>query len=256
MQPTPESPLVSVLSVVRNCEATIADTIRSVARQDYGRVEHLIQDGASTDDTLGVVRRLGGDAVRLESRRDSGIYDGFNNAIARATGSVIGFLNGDDVYASPFVLSVVASHFMDPAVDMVFGDVVYVQSRLDGPVVRYYSSAKFEPGRLVRGYIPAHPSLFVRRSLIDAVGPYDSSYRIAGDFEWISRAFQKASPRYAYVPQPLVRMRIGGASTDGVLATVRITREIKRACDKNGIKTSYFKLLTRFPSKILERFHV
>jgi hypothetical protein len=194
--------------------------------------------------------------VRFESRPDAGIYDGFNNALARIRGRIVGFLNGDDTYASSSVLSTVAKAFEDPVIGMVFGDVVYVNGDKPDKVVRYYSSAAFHPGRLARGFIPAHPSLFVRRELFDAVGLYDAGYRIAGDFEWIARAFQRASPRYLYISRPFVRMRVGGASTSGIHATIRITREIRRACRMNGIATSYLRLLTRFPPKVLERFRI
>jgi glycosyltransferase involved in cell wall biosynthesis len=245
---------ISVLTVVRNGAPTIAENLRSVASQTYPHVEHVVQDGASTDATAQIVATLATERVHLESRADGGIYAGFNNAIARATGEVVGFLNGDDVYQSPEVLSNIADCFRDPSIDLVFGDVVYVDPQRTSRIVRYYSSRGFRPALLARGYIPAHPTLFVRRGLFDEVGLFNPSYRIAGDFEWIARLFQRASPRYRYLEQALVRMRLGGVSSSGWRATLLVTREIKRACAENGIETSYLRLMSRFPSKLLERF--
>lgn len=246
------NPKVSVLTVVRNCQDTIGQALDSVARQSYPNIEHVVQDGASTDATREMIARVASPLVDLVSEPDRGVYDGFNRAIARARGDVVGFLNGDDFFETEDSIGAIARRFEDPGVDMVFGDVCLVRPDDTSRVVRYYDSSGFCEGSLRRGIMPAHPTLYVRRALFERAGGYDPSYRIAGDFEWVARSFARAHPTYRYVPQPLVRMRLGGLSTSGLKATVRITREIRRACRENGIPTHYGLLLSRFPGKVLE----
>jgi len=243
---------ISVLTVVRNCRDTVLETMASVAAQTYEHVEHIVQDGLSTDGTQEQVLAAATPIVSFESRRDHGVYDGFNNAIGRSTGDVVGFLNGDDFFETNDVLARIAASFDDPAIAMVFGNVALVRPEDTSHVVRLYSSAGFRPSALARGIMPAHPSLYVRRSLFAQAGLFDPSFRIAGDFEWVARAFTKVNPGYRYLPQTIVRMRMGGLSTSGIRSTIRITREIRRACAANGIATSYPRLLSRFPAKLLE----
>jgi glycosyltransferase involved in cell wall biosynthesis len=241
----------SIVTAVLDAGGTIGHALRSVAEQRYDPKEHVIQDGGSRDETLAVVRDVGTAIVRLESVRDAGVYDAFNRGLRRCTGDVIAFLGADDGYEGPGVLADVAAEFEDPDVDLVFGDVRFVDPGDGERIVRYYDSSRFRPDRLPWGVMPAHTATFVRRRVYESVGEFDTSYRIAGDFEWFVRAFRSRPLRYVYVRRPLVKMRTGGISTSGPAATWRITREFKRACDANGVATSYPRLLSRIPRKAL-----
>lgn len=243
---------ISVVTAAKNAAATIRDTLLSVQSQTYADVEHVVVDGRSVDATLAIVKEHASRVSKVTSQNDSGIYEAFNRGLALTTGEIIAFLNADDFYETPDVLAKVAASFAKQDVDMLFGDVVLVRAEDVSSVVRYYRSGSFRPARLARGFMPAHPATFVRRSVYERCGGFNASYRIAGDFEWVARVFRSTPARYTYLPEVLVRMREGGLSTRGIRSTVRITREIRRACQEQGISTSYLKLLSRFPEKLLE----
>lgn len=245
---------ISIVTAAKNAAGTIADTLCSVGVQDHADVEHVVIDGCSDDGTLDIIHKNSARVARVVSEADAGIYDAFNRGLKISTGDAIGFLNADDVYESGSVLGEVAREFERSDADIIFGDVLLVRPLELDRVVRYYSSHKFSPSRLARGFIPAHPAMFVRRTVYEHFGGFNPSYRIAGDFEWAARVFGIGAVNYRHLPRVLVRMREGGVSTRGIASTVRITREIRQACRDNGIKTSYLKLVSRFPEKVLEYY--
>lgn len=244
----------SVITVSFNSAATIGDTLSSLSEQTWPEIEHIVIDGGSTDDTLEIVRRSGKHLAHVVSESDSGIYDAMNKGVAAATGEIIGFLNADDRYAHKDVLRDVANAMASGEIDAVFGDAAFFRPEDPNGVVRRYRSARFRPDRIAWGWMPAHPSLFVRREIFRRVGPFSTEFRIAGDFEWIARAFMDGSIRYRYLPEVLVRMRVGGISTGGWRNTILLNREVMRACRANGIRTNWMKILSKYPAKILELF--
>lgn len=243
---------VSIITAVRNAETSIGAALESVRRQTYRDIEHIVVDGLSTDGTMDVVRRHSARLAKIVSERDSGIYDAFNKGLRLATGEVVAFLNADDVYASPDIVQSVAEVFARSQAGAVFGDVEFVRPAEPGRVVRHYSSEGFSPKRLRYGWMPAHPSLFLKRRLIEQFGAFDPSYRIAGDFELVARLFGRERIDFEYLPRVFVTMRTGGASTRGVRSTLTINREILRACRDNGIATNRALLWMRFPAKLME----
>jgi len=243
----------SIITVAYNSAATIAATLKSVAAQTHDAVEHIVVDGASKDDTLAVVREHGRHVAQVQSEPDRGIYDAMNKGVQLATGEIVGFLNADDHYAHERVLAEVAQAFGDPRVEAVMGDVGFFRPERPDRLTRRYRSKKFEPARLAWGWMPPHPALFVRREIFRRVGPFRTDYRIAGDFEWIVRAFGASGIRhYRHVPDIMVHMRTGGISTGGWRSTVLLNREVMRACRDNGVSTNWPKLLSKYPAKMLE----
>jgi glycosyltransferase involved in cell wall biosynthesis len=186
------------------------------------------------------------------SEPDDGIYDAMNKGLARATGDVVCFLNADDQYASDGVLSLVANQMHAEQLDALIGDVGFFHAANPSRQVRRYRSDRFTPARLAWGWMPAHPALFLCRSVIGRVGLFNTSYKIAGDYEFIIRTFYGHALRYAHVPMVLVRMQTGGVSTGGWRAKVRLNKEVLRACRENGIKTNIFKILSKYPLKVME----
>jgi glycosyltransferase involved in cell wall biosynthesis len=243
---------ISIVTVTYNSAATLAQTLRSVAAQAHPDVEHIVVDGASKDATLDVVRQHGRHVARVVSEPDRGIYDAMNKGVRLATGDVVAFLNGDDHYAHDRVLADVARAFETTRVDAVFGDVAFFRPERPDRLVRRYRASRFSPGRLAWGWMPPHPALFVRSEVFQRVGPFRTDLRIAGDFEWIVRAFGRAAITYRHLPDVMVRMQTGGVSTGGWRNTLLLNREVMRACRENGIATNWPKLLSKYPAKLLE----
>jgi glycosyltransferase involved in cell wall biosynthesis len=245
-------PIISVITVCYNSAPTIERALQSVANQDWPHIEHILIDGASTDGTMDVVERFRHGLTCVVSEPDDGIYDAMNKGLARATGEVICFLNADDQYASDDVLSLVADQMHAQQLDAVMGDVGFFHPTNPSRQVRRYRSDRFTPERLAWGWMPAHPALFLKRSVIDRVGLFNTTYKIAGDYEFIIRTFYGHTLRYAHVPKVLVRMQTGGVSTNGLRAKLRLNNEVLRACRENGIRTNIFKILSKYPMKVLE----
>lgn len=243
---------ITVVTAVYNAAATIGDALDSVAAQTHPAVEHVVVDGGSDDGTLAAIERRLGRVASFVSEPDRGIYDALNKGIARATGDVVGFLHADDVFARPDALALVAEAFADPSVDGVYADVEFVRPQAPDRVVRRYSSRRFAPELVAWGWMPAHPTLYLRRRVYEELGPFRTDYRIAGDFEFILRLFLRSPFRCRYLDATLVRMRTGGLSTRGLGATLRINREILRACREHGVRTGWLKLSARYARKALE----
>lgn len=243
---------VTVITVAFNAKNTIGETLDSVARQGHPDIEYIVVDGASTDGTLSVIKRHGQRVSRLVSEPDHGIYDAMNKGLRLATGDVIGFLNADDVYADSGVLARVSANMEVEGLDALFGDAEFVSAEKPDRPLRRYRSERFRPGRIAWGWMPAHPTLFLRRELYERFGLFRTDYRIAGDFELVARMFHGDTLKYRYVPEVLVRMRTGGVSTAGWRNTLLLNREVLRACRENGIATSLPKILSKYPAKLLE----
>lgn len=243
---------ISVITVAFNSAETISNTLCSVAAQSYPDVEHIVIDGGSTDGTLCLVGKFGSRVSEVVSEKDRGIYDAMNKGVARATGDIVCFLNSDDSYAHQDVLANVAGTMRAAALDAVFGDVIFFHPDEPEKAVRRYRSHRFQPSRIGWGWMPAHPALFVRREVFERVGRFREDYRIAGDFEFVARAFGPGNMRYRYLPDVLVKMRTGGVSTAGWRSKLLLNKEVLRACRENGIPTNLFKILSKYPAKLLE----
>ena len=245
---------ISLITVSYNSAATLAHTIASVRNQDYKDIEYIVVDGASKDNTLSIIRQNEDVITRWISEPDKGIYDAMNKAIRMATGEVVGIINSDDFYHTDNILSQIANAFEDENVDAVFGDLVFVDSANLDKVVRTYSSRGWHPGKFARGFMPAHPTFFVRKKFYDQFGLFKTDYRIAADYELLIRFLYVNKLRYHYLPLTMVTMRRGGASTDGIKSTIILNDEIIRACRENGIRTNVFKVYPKYFIKVFELF--
>lgn len=226
---------ISVVTAVFNRVDTVADALASVREQRGPAVEHLVIDGGSMDGTLAVLQKYRGDLAVLVSEPDDGIYDALNKGIRRATGDVVGFLHADDLLECPDSLAQVAAAFDDPAVDAVYGDLVYVRQSDVSRVVRYWRAGGRVAGDLERGWMPPHPTFYVRRSVYEQLGLFDTRFRISADYESILRILGRGGVKAAYVPQVLVRMRLGGISNRSLGTVLRKSQEDLAAMRMNGI---------------------
>lgn len=246
---------VTVITVCRNSASTIRDTLDSIAEQDHPQVEHLVIDGASTDGTVEIVRAHGSRVARLVSEPDRGMYDSMNKGLRLATGDVVGFLHSDDMLASPTTLRRIAAAFEDPAVEAVYGDIDMVDPRDTSRVVRRWRSAPHRRGSLPRGWYPPHVSLYVRRQVLQQVGPFDERYRIAADMDHMVRLFEVRGVRSRYLPETLVRMRAGGLSNRSLRNIWRANVETWQSLRCHGFRVGpwfiLFKLLRKVPQLLV-----
>lgn len=226
---------ISVITACFNSQATIGEAIATLKHQSWPEVEHVVIDGASKDETVAVAQRTLGNEDVLVSEPDRGIYDALNKGIERASGEVIGFLHSDDLYAHDEVLANVAACFNDPMVGAVYGDLQYVDSEDTERVIRHWVAGTFSQSKLKLGWMPPHPTFFMRRELYQDLGGFDLGYLIAGDYDALLRYFASEKVRATYLPEVLVKMRVGGASNGSLKQILRKSREDVAAMRKNGI---------------------
>lgn len=241
---------ISIITVVLNNKSYIEDCINSVLGQSYKNIDYIIVDGGSTDGTVDVIRKYERHLTRWLSEKDRGIYEAMNKGIKLATGEVVGILNSDDYYENGDVIATVAEEFHKQEVDSVFADLVYVKRDNTSLVVRYYDSSFFSPEKFAYGWMPAHPTFFVKRIYYELYGPFKTDYRIAADYELLTRFLGKYRISYHHIPKVIVRMRTGGLSTRNLMRNWIINREIIRACTENGIKTGYLKVFSKYFAKV------
>lgn len=220
---------VSVITATRNCARTLPDCLASVSGQSYRDVEHLVIDGASRDGTLEILEANREQLAVSLSEPDRGIYDALNKGLARSTGDVIGFLHADDVFGGRDALARLAQAFEDPSVSAVYGDLQYVRKADMTKVVRHWRPGDFSARKLGWGWMPPHPTLYVRRGWYECVGGFDTDYRIAADYLSILKLFSQPGFKAAYLPHVLVKMRLGGESNRSLRNIVRKSREDYRA---------------------------
>jgi glycosyltransferase len=226
---------ISVITAVYNSEATLGEAIASVAAQEHPDVEHLIIEGQSKDGSMAAIEAVVHDRMELVSEPDTGIYDALNKGIARATGDVVGFLHSDDFLAHTRVLSRIAEAFADPNVEAVFSDLDYVSQSDTSRVVRHWATGPFTLERLKWGWMPAHPTLYLRRSVYKRIGSFDTSFRIAADYDFILRYFTQTTAASVYIPEVLYKMRLGGESNRDLGRIRRKSMEDYRAIRRNGV---------------------
>ncbi len=249
-----EQARISVITVCFNSQATIERAIESVVAQQWPAVEHIVIDGGSTDGTLAILERFKPHLAALVSEPDKGIYDAMNKGLARATGEVVCFLNADDQYADANVLAEVAQQMHTHQLDALVADVGFFKADHPARMIRRYRSDRFSPQKLAWGWMPAHPGFFLKREVAQRVGLFKTDYRIAGDYEFVVRAFYGHHLIYRHLPRVLVHMQAGGASNNGWRAKVLLNQEVLRACRENGVPTNIVKILSKYPAKLLEMF--
>ena len=245
---------VSIITVCYNSANTLEQTIQSVLSQDYPQIEYIVIDGASKDGTQDIIKKYQSSIAKTISEPDRGMYDAMNKGISMATGDVICILNSDDVYMNSHVVTDLMAQMQKAHTDVVFADLILVNENNLDHILRYYDSGQFHPSRFQYGWMPAHPTVFVKKSIYDEVGLFKTDYQIAADYEMLIRILAVKKAPYAYLPKPVVRMRSGGASTAGLSRNWILNTEIVRACKENGIYSNMAMLLLKIPAKLWGRF--
>ncbi|AUZ84055.1 glycosyltransferase family 2 protein [Methylophaga nitratireducenticrescens] len=204
-------PKFSIITVSFNSVETIIDTITSITQQDYNHIEHIVVDGGSNDGTLEIISSSP-NIAHYVSEPDKGIYDAMNKGIAMASGDVIGILNADDFYVNKSVINQIARVFNNEKVDACYADLVYVKETDTNKIVRYWRSQPFKPGLFLKGWMPAHPTFFVRKSIYQQHGLFNLNYRIASDVEMLFRLMEVKRINTVYLPETIIKMRLGGTT--------------------------------------------
>lgn len=228
---------ISVITITYNSEKTLRDTIESVLSQTYEDIEYIIVDGKSKDSTCDIVRSYGERITHFVSEKDSGLYDALNKGIRMATGDVVGFLHSDDIYASTDILKLIAEAFIHFEVDSVYGDLVYVDQADTSKIIRFWRSGKFHRSKALTGWMPPHPTFYAKRRVYEEYGGFNTTFRIAADYESILRFLVRFKISTFYIPLVFVRMRVGGESNKSLKNLIRKSREDIRAMRINGLIT-------------------
>lgn len=226
---------VSLITVTYNSGSYLEDCIRSVIRQQFADIEHIIVDGGSSDTTLDIIRRYAPHISRWVSEKDKGMYDAINKGIQMATGDIVGILNSDDILASEDVVNSIVSCFNQHKLDAVYGDLVYVNKSNTDKVVRFWKGHAYSRLNFKYGWMPAHPTFYLRRELIDEIGGYQSHYFTAADYEFMSRYMYSYRISARYLPKLIVKMRVGGQSNISLRSRLRANRRDYLAMKKNKI---------------------
>lgn len=246
---------VSIITSVYNNQEIIAEAIESVLSQTYPEIEYIVIDAGSTDNTINIVRSYQDRLAIFISEPDKGIYDGLNKGISLATGDIIGFLHSDDLYENNLVIEKVAKAFKENNVDSIYGDLVYVNKLDPLKVIRYWKSGQFTPHKLNNGWMPPHPAFFVRSHIYQKYGLFDLNFRIAADYDLILRFLGKHAISTHYIPEVLIKMRVGGESNKSLKNVLRKSREDLMAINKNGIGnifTLFFKNFSKIEQFIIK----
>jgi glycosyltransferase involved in cell wall biosynthesis len=244
---------ISIITATYNSANTVRDTLECIANQHYRKVEHIIVDGLSKDNTLDIVREFP-HVAKLISESDKGIYDAMNKGIQLAQGDIIGILNSDDFYAHPHVLSKVAEAFADPAVQTVYADLQYVHPVQTEKVVRTWKAGRYRKKSFYYGWMPPHPTFFVRREIYEQFGLFNLSLRSAADYELMLRILCKHECSAKYIPEILVKMRAGGMSNASFKNRIRANREDALAWKLNNIEPYFFTVFMKPVRKIRQLF--
>jgi glycosyltransferase involved in cell wall biosynthesis len=241
---------VSVVTVAFNAAATLNDAIESVARQSHPEVSHWVIDGGSTDGSVGLLHRYRTQLAGWISEPDEGLYDAMNKGVRLCGGEVLAFLNADDWYAGPTVLEQVSLEF-EKGADLVYGNLTFVEESPPFSVRRIWKDHDAGTDDFARGWCPAHPATFIKRSLFEAAGGFDTRWKIAADYALMSRVMRTPGVRLCYLPVEVARMRLGGASTADWRAVWRSNRECAKALSENGYpqpwRTVAMKLARKLP---------
>lgn len=218
---------ISTICVCRNAEKTIQHTLNSFLAQNYENRELIIVDGLSTDNTLAIARSYNSPLIKIYSQKDNGIYDAMNKGIDIFTGDAAGFLNADDIYHDEFAVARIANALKKTPV--TYGAINYVTAHHGGTLERSWLPPHFTPGSMNRGWMPPHPTVYVRREVFDKVGKFDTTYKIAGDYDWLLRVFEIEKFTFSRIEEIQTDMQLGGVSTSGLKSSIVNMLETARA---------------------------
>ncbi len=224
---------VSIITATYNAGNTLESAILSVINQTYPHIEYILIDGGSTDQTLSIAETYKPFIQHFISEPDKGIYHALNKGIEMATGDVIGFLHADDLLDDDTTIESIVEEFERTKADAIYGDLEYVQFQHPEKVVRYWQSKAYKPGLLRAGWMPPHPTLFIKKQVFKDIGVFKLDYKIAADYDFILRFFSNGKYAAEYIPMVITRMRVGGTSNKSLKNIWIKSKEDLRALKQN-----------------------
>ena len=245
---------VSIITITYNSELTLRDTIESVIHQSYSNIEYIIIDGQSTDGTLQIVDSYKNNITTLVSEKDNGLYDALNKGIALATGDIIGIIHSDDFYTDNFVIENIVKTFEQNNADAVYADLYYVDRDDANKIFRKWKSGNYKHGQFLNGWMPPHPTFFAKKSCYDKYGSFNLSLVSAADYELMLRFIHKHKIKLAYLPEFIIKMRVGGKSNISLKNRIRANNEDRKAWKINNLKPHFYSLYLKPLRKIIQLF--
>ena len=246
---------VSLITATYNSEISIKTCLDSIVSQDYSDLEYLFIDGGSSDNTLSIIKkyRQNNPFIKMVSEKDYGIYDALNKGISAASGDIIGFVHSDDFLASSDIINDIVSMMKTESLDGVDGNLQYVDKINTKKIIRNWKSCHFKPGLLKNGWMPPHPTLFLKKEVYQKHGLFDLSYRISADYDFMLRIFKDSELKFGYLPKVITKMRVGGASNRSIKNIIEKSKEDYRAIKSNNIG-DFLTLIRKNTSKLKQFF--
>ena len=246
---------VSIITATYNSAQTIADTLRSLNSQSYKNIEYIIIDGGSNDNTLDVIQHKCSRVSKVISEPDEGIYDALNKGILASTGDIVGFLHSDDLFAYRDAVKDIVEQLKNSNCDAIYADLQYVSKGNIDNVVRLWKSGVYKKNKLKYGWMPPHPTFYMKRDLYKSFGLFDLSFKIAADYDSLLRYLSSQNVTTTYLPKVVIKMRVGGVSNRSLKNIIQKTREDIRALNNNGLcwpKALFMKNISKIPQFILK----
>lgn len=247
---------ISIITPTLNCQALIRKTLDSIFLQEGIEIEHIVVDGVSTDNTIPILREYQRKCTYLKviSEKDDGLYDAMNKGILMATGDIVGILNAGDFYADREILKEVLRVFKESKADSIYGDLIYIKEDDTENIVRFWKSGQYDKKRFYKGWMPPHPTFFVKKSVYIKYGFFNTNLKISADYELILRFLLKNGVPSVYIPKVLVYMPVGGVSNSSLSNRIRANREDRAAWVLNELKPKFYTTIWKPLSKIKQFF--
>jgi glycosyltransferase involved in cell wall biosynthesis len=245
---------ISIITVTYNSAETIEETLLSVLGQSHEDIEYIVVDGQSTDGTLTILKKYEGRLSKIVSEKDTGLYHALNKGIDLATGEVIGILHSDDFYLHRDVVKRYAEVFAEKQVSAVYSDLYYVDKTNPDKIVRKWKSGDFKPGAFINGWMPPHPTFFVKKEIYEKFGKFNLDFKTAADYELMLRLIHRHGISIAYLAEYTVKMRVGGKSNISLRNRLKANLEDRKAWEVNGLKPRFYTLYLKPFLKIFQYF--
>jgi glycosyltransferase involved in cell wall biosynthesis len=245
---------ISIITVTYNSASTLEETILSVINQNYKECEYIIIDGGSTDETLQIIEKYKGKVSHFISEKDKGLYDAINKGINKATGDIVGILHSDDFYTDNTVIEKYLETFKKNNCDAVYADLFYVDKNNTHKIIRNWKSGNYSEGAFLNGWMPPHPTFFVKREMYQQFGKFNLQFKTAADYELMLRFIHKEKIHLTYLPYHTIKMRVGGKSNISFKSRLNANIEDREAWEINGLKPKFYTLYLKPLRKIFQFF--